>query len=99
MERLHRVDGSGNALTQKSKTAVSKSAYSGTRSTTDSPAADTSSSQPLKTGDVIRHARFGRGVVQYTKGEGSKFQIRVRFDSGRHTTLMVAMAPIEIVKK
>jgi len=93
MERLHRIDSSGNALLQKSKAALPR---------TNSPEAKnterTSASHPLKTGDVIRHARFGRGVVQYTKGEGSKFQIRVRFDSGKHTTLMVAMAPIEIIK-
>lgn len=58
----------------------------------------TSTPRPLKSGDVIRHARFGRGVVLYTKGADEKFQARVRFDSGRHVSLMVAKAPIEIVK-
>ncbi len=64
----------------------------------DAPDSQTGSAHPLKTGDVVRHARFGRGVVLYTKGAGSKFQARIRFDSGRHTSLMVAKAPIEIVK-
>jgi len=52
----------------------------------------------LKSGTVIRHARFGRGVVLYTKGEGHKLQARVRFDSGRHATLLIAKAPVEIVR-
>ncbi len=53
----------------------------------------------LGIGDVIRHARFGRGVVLYVKGSGPKLQARVRFDSGRVAMLMVALAPVEIVKR
>ncbi len=88
-ERLRMVDRNGNTV--KEKTAAPRTATANTP--TEAP-----SRNPLKTGDVIRHPRFGRGVVQYTKGEGSKFQVRVRFDSGRHASLMVAKAPIEIVK-
>lgn len=88
-ERLRIVDKSGEAVADKKSQSRSIAAKTN---------ADAPSMPRLKTGSVIRHARFGRGVVQYTKGEGSKFQVRIRFDSGRHATLMVAQAPIEIVK-
>ena len=89
MERLRSIDRDGNILAAKDniKKTTTNAAFKQTGTTSSS---EQSSSHPLKTGDVIRHVRFGRGVVQYTKGEGKKFQVRVRFDSGRHATLMVA---------
>lgn len=53
----------------------------------------------LKTGDTVRHARFGRGVVLYTKGVGAKLQARIRFDSGRTALLRVAAAPMEKIQR
>ena len=53
----------------------------------------------LGTGDVIQHARFGRGVVLYVKGAGPKLRARVRFDSGRVADLLIAQAPVQIVKR
>ncbi len=90
-KRLHVVK-TDAAPAQAGKSAVKKAAD-------DAPTANAAATdRPLKSGNVIRHARFGRGVVLYTKGSGSKFQARIRFDSGRHASLMVAKAPIEIVK-
>ena len=57
------------------------------------------STEALGLGDTIRHARFGRGVVLYVKGAGPKLQARIRFDSGRVAMLVVAQAPIEILKR
>ena len=88
-ERLHIIDENGEEIQGKKRIPPTGAAAS------SSPA---SAAPRLKTGSVIRHARFGRGVVQYTKGAGKKLQIRIRFDSGRHATLMVALAPIEIIK-
>ncbi len=63
------------------------------------PTSSGASGDALGKGDVIQHARFGRGVVLYLKGSGAKLQINVRFDSGRVATLMVAQAPIRVVKR
>ncbi len=52
-----------------------------------------------KLGTKIRHAKFGYGVVLNTEGSGDKMKVRVRFDSGRITVLMVNMAPIEIIER
>lgn len=53
----------------------------------------------LRAGDVVQHARFGRGVVLSVTGAGPKLRARVRFDSGRIADLMAAQAPIQVVKR
>ena len=53
----------------------------------------------LRNGMAVRHARFGRGIVLYTKGAGERLQARIRFDTGRVAMLLVAKAPLEILAK
>ena len=52
----------------------------------------------LKSGTRVRHARFGRGYVMYTKGVGDRMKARIRFETGRTAMLMVKQAPLEILE-
>ena len=52
----------------------------------------------LKLGTRVRHARFGEGVVMFTKGSGSKLKARIRFPSGQTRTFVVDRAPLEILE-
>ena len=51
----------------------------------------------IKTGTRVRHAKFGPGRVLYTSGTGDKLKAKIRFETGRMATLMVAQAPLEIL--
>ncbi|MFM1920966.1 MAG: DNA-dependent helicase [Candidatus Hydrogenedentota bacterium] len=53
----------------------------------------------LPTGTVVRHARFGDGVVLFSSGSGASLKAKVRFNSGRTVMLMMSVAPVEVVKK
>jgi len=53
----------------------------------------------LKMGTLVRHAKFGRGVVLYTSGTGDKLRARIRFDTGRSSVFVVSMAPLEILEE
>jgi hypothetical protein len=46
----------------------------------------------------VRHATFGMGTVMFMQGTGDKVRARVRFDTGRVATLMIAQAPLEILE-
>ena len=52
----------------------------------------------LKVGVRVRHAKFGQGVVMYTKGTGKKLKARIRFQSGRSRDFMVSAAPLEVLE-
>ncbi len=65
----------------------------------DTPKEDAQRTETLKTGDAIRHARFGRGVVLYTKGTGARVKARIRFDSGRVAMISLDAAPIEKIQR
>ena len=90
MQRLQMVDYSGAVKTERQF-----------RKTISAPvtAHPEMESSELRTGTTVRHARFGRGVVLYTKGAGEKMTARVRFETGRVAMLLVAKAPLEIVSK
>lgn len=53
----------------------------------------------LPSGSLIRHARFGDGVVLFTTGSGPTLKAKVKFNSGRSAMLMMSMAPVEVIKK
>jgi len=53
----------------------------------------------LKMGTIVRHAKFGIGRVEYTAGTGKNLKVRVRFQSGRVSTLMASQAPLEILEE
>ncbi|MFA7692527.1 MAG: UvrD-helicase domain-containing protein [Candidatus Hydrogenedentes bacterium] len=63
------------------------------------PVVDPPTAEAVHTGDIIEHARFGRGYVMAVKGSGKKLQARVRFDNDRTRMLMVALAPIRLIKR
>ncbi len=52
----------------------------------------------LRMGARVRHASFGPGTVMFVQGSGGKTRARVRFDTGRVATLMIALAPLEILE-
>lgn len=90
MHRLQPVDYSGEAKAKRQNR--------NTKSMPATPPPVVESSE-LRSGTAVRHARFGRGVVLYTKGVGDKLTARVRFETGRVAMLLVAKAPLEIVSK
>jgi DNA helicase-2/ATP-dependent DNA helicase PcrA len=51
----------------------------------------------IKMGTPVLHAKFGKGVVMYTSGNGEKLRARIRFQSGRSMDLMVRVAPLQIL--
>jgi len=53
----------------------------------------------LKTGALVRHAKFGVGRVEYTAGTEKNLKVRVRFQTGRVSTLMANQAPLEILEE
>jgi hypothetical protein len=57
------------------------------------------SSSPYKLGTRVRHAKYGSGTVVFTSGAGKSLKARVRFDTGRMATFLVAAAPLEIERK
>jgi DNA helicase-2/ATP-dependent DNA helicase PcrA len=52
----------------------------------------------LKTGTKVRHAKFGKGVVMYTAGSGTKLKVTIRFSTGISRQFMANAAPIEILE-
>ena len=52
----------------------------------------------LKMGTRVRHAKFGKGVVMYTSGTGSKVKVRIRFERGMTRQFMVSATPLEILE-
>lgn len=48
----------------------------------------------FKTGDRVRHPKFGRGVVAELSGSGADARIRVIFDTAGEKTLALSVAPI-----
>ena len=51
----------------------------------------------MRTGTLVRHAKFGAGQVLFTQGKGDKCKARIRFNTGRIVTLMLSQAPVEII--
>jgi DNA helicase II / ATP-dependent DNA helicase PcrA len=49
----------------------------------------------LQTGDDVRHAKFGEGVILSMRGEGDKTEAVVRFPSVGEKTLLLSWAPLE----
>jgi DNA helicase-2/ATP-dependent DNA helicase PcrA len=62
------------------------------------PAASETDSPNLRMGARVRHASFGPGTIMFLQGTGDKIRARVRFDTGRVATLMIALAPLEILE-
>jgi DNA helicase-2/ATP-dependent DNA helicase PcrA len=61
-------------------------------------AADTTTgaeSLGLRTGDDVRHAKFGEGVIILIRGEGDKAEATVRFRGVGEKTLLLAWSPLE----
>ncbi len=61
-------------------------------------AAEADTSGNLRMGARVRHATFGPGTIMFLQGTGEKIRARVRFDTGRVATLMIALAPLEILE-
>ena len=51
----------------------------------------------LRTGDDVRHAKWGEGVILDLRGTGDKAEAVVRFPSVGEKTLLLAWAPLEKV--
>ena len=51
----------------------------------------------LRTGDDVRHGRFGDGVILSIKGEGDKAEALVRFADAGEKWLLLSWAPLEKV--
>ncbi len=51
----------------------------------------------LRTGDDVRHAKWGEGVILDLRGAGDKAEAVVRFPSVGEKTLLLAWAPLEKV--
>lgn len=67
-------------------------------SRTDKRAPGRADGERLKTGTLVRHARFGRGRVMFTAGSGAALKVRIRFDKGFSRQFMVSAAPLEIIE-
>jgi DNA helicase-2/ATP-dependent DNA helicase PcrA len=52
----------------------------------------------MRLGCHVRHARFGEGIVTQVAGAGNKMKVTVRFRSGQARTLLVSVAPLEILE-
>jgi len=61
--------------------------------------ADAASDGTYKMGMRVRHARWGNGTILYVQGSGSRARVRVRFDTGIMKTLVVSVAPLEILRE
>jgi len=48
----------------------------------------------FRTGDRVKHAKFGEGVIQEQSGTGIESRIKVLFDQGGLKEFSVAVAPI-----
>lgn len=62
------------------------------------PKADTDLSE-IKMGVLVRHTKFGEGVIMYTSGSGAKLKARIRFNTGPTRNIMVSHAPLEVVRR
>jgi len=49
----------------------------------------------LRTGDGVRHAKWGEGVIIDIRGEGDKAEATVRFPDAGEKVLLLAWAPLE----
>ena len=49
----------------------------------------------LKTGDDVRHGKFGEGVILAIEGAGDKAEAVVRFPGFGEKRLLLAWAPLE----
>ncbi|RKY04591.1 DNA helicase PcrA [Candidatus Poribacteria bacterium] len=52
----------------------------------------------FKKGDLVRHPRWGVGVVTSTSGKGLDMRVTVRFEDGSERTLMVEYAKLEKIR-
>jgi ATP-dependent DNA helicase UvrD/PcrA len=52
----------------------------------------------LKVGDMVSHSQFGRGKISGLKGEGTRRQAVVRFDSVGRKMLMLKYAKLRLIK-
>ncbi len=64
---------------------------------TSAGAAPQADPDEVRTGTLIRHAKFGPGQVLFTQGKGDKCKARIRFNTGKIVTLMLSQAPVEII--
>ena len=61
-------------------------------------AKETDGPRPPKTGDKVRHAIFGEGMVVSTKPSGGDFEVTVAFQDGQGVKrLLLSFAPLETV--
>ena len=59
---------------------------------------ETDGPRPPKTGDKVRHAIFGDGIVVSTKPSGEDFEVTVAFQDGQGVKrLLLSFAPLETV--
>jgi DNA helicase-2/ATP-dependent DNA helicase PcrA len=49
----------------------------------------------LRTGDDVRHGKWGEGVVLAVEGSGDKAEVVVRFPDVGEKRLLLAWAPLE----
>jgi DNA helicase-2/ATP-dependent DNA helicase PcrA len=49
----------------------------------------------LRTGDDVRHAKFGDGVIIMIEGEGDKAEAVVRFPDAGEKRLLLAWSPLQ----
>jgi DNA helicase-2/ATP-dependent DNA helicase PcrA len=66
------------------------------------PASPSSSKMPslageLKEGTIVKHIRFGRGIVQNLEGKGQDQKAEINFENGGLKKLLLRFAKLEIV--
>ena len=74
--------------------AASRAARSGPGGTAASRGSTGAEDLGLKAGDEVVHDHWGRGIVLSAKGEGSRAQATVRFDSVGKKNLLLTATPL-----
>jgi DNA helicase-2/ATP-dependent DNA helicase PcrA len=70
----------------------------GPSKTVAKPAGAKAEAEKIRLGVKVRHAKFGPGVVMFTRGSGANLRAHIRFDTGRTREIMVSHAPLEILE-
>ena len=59
---------------------------------------DPSDIQKIKIGVKVRHARFGKGVIQDMEGSGNNLKASVKFENGQKKQLLLKFAKLEVIE-